>query len=145
MCSIANISRAAYYKYKNKSTCKSNIMVDIIIDVFNKINQRVGYRSIKNQYGIIVNHKKVQSKMRENSLQSIVRPKRRKFLWNQKKQKKVYLAEILLQINQMKSMMYLSTVIDLYDNYPVAWNLSSSIDKQISLDSIKMLSKNWYI
>lgn len=40
-------------------------------------------------------------------------------------------------------MMYLSTVIDLYDNYPVAWNLSQRIDKQISIDTIKQLSNKF--
>lgn len=37
-------------------------------------------------------------------------------------------------------MTYLCTVIDLYNNEPVAWNISDSQDKNLSLEAIKHLA-----
>lgn len=77
LCEIAGVSRASYYKYKKKPL-KGNTKIDkLVIDIYNKSNKRFGYRSIKstlnNEYNFIVNHKKIQRIMRENSIQSIVR------------------------------------------------------------------------
>lgn len=158
LCSIANISRSAYYKYKNKP-CKKSSIDDIIIDVFNKTNKRAGYRTvkmiIKNQYQLTVNHKKVQRIMRENDLRSIVRPKRKVYTepretrsnvlnrdFSTTKPNQKYATDITY-IPTKSSMVYLSTIIDLYDNYPVAWHISDSIDKQISIDTIKILAKKY--
>lgn len=156
LCNIARVSRTAYYKYLTNRTCKSDDISDIIIDVYNKTHKRAGYRSvkmiIKNQYNITVNHKKVQRIMQENKLYSIIRPKfkkpleikevkenivKRDFSTNKPNQK--YVTDITY-IPTRASMLYLSTIIDLYDNYPVAWNISDSIDKQISIDTVKQLS-----
>ena len=38
-------------------------------------------------------------------------------------------------------MAYLYTVIDLFNNEPVAWNISSKQDKSLSIDTIKKLAK----
>ena len=37
-------------------------------------------------------------------------------------------------------MVYLCTVIDLYNNEPVVWNISDSQDKNLSLEAIKTLA-----
>lgn len=93
--------------------------------------------------------------MRENGLQSVVRPKRKRNL--EAKEIKPNLlnrdfaatapnqkyATDITYIPTQSSMVYLSAVIDLYDNYPVAWQVSDSIDKQISIDTITMLSKTF--
>jgi transposase InsO family protein len=36
-------------------------------------------------------------------------------------------------------MMYLSVIIDLFDNYPVAWKLSDCPEKSLSIDTVKKL------
>lgn len=93
--------------------------------------------------------------MQENQLFSIVRKKGKKsfgprniksnllnrdFVADKPNQK--YATDITY-ISTASSMVYLSTVIDLYDNYPVAWTLSSCIDKQISIDTIKQLAEKY--
>ncbi|WP_442916669.1 hypothetical protein [Lutispora sp.] len=40
-------------------------------------------------------------------------------------------------------MVYLCAVIDLYNNQPVAWNISDTQDKNLSIDAIKILSKKY--
>ena len=128
----------------------------IIADIYNKSGKRFGYRRItlvlRNQYKMKVNHKKVQRIMAINNLKSIIRPK-----YKQKTEEKISFPNVLNRdfaveepnkkfvtdityIPTRTKMMYLSTVIDLYDNYPVAWKLSDSQDKSLSVDTIKKLS-----
>ncbi len=40
-------------------------------------------------------------------------------------------------------MMYLSVVIDLFDNSPVAWNISDTQDKSLSINTIKILAAKY--
>ena len=128
----------------------------MILDIYNKSGKRFGYRQVtnalRNQRHLLINHKKVQRIMRENGLKSIIRPK-----YKVKNQEKITFPNILNRefktnkpnckfatdityIPTRTKMMYLSTVIDLYDNYPVAWKLSDSQDKSLSIDTIKKLS-----
>lgn len=157
LCSIANISRSSFYKYKNKSVYRSYELDKIICDIYNKSGKKFGYRQIKltlkNQYGLIVNHKKIQRIMAEYGLKSIVRAKYRTAneeretkpnILNRQfktpKPNKKYVTDITYIPTRTKTM-YLSTVIDLFDNYPVAWCLSDSQDKSLSINTIKKLSK----
>jgi putative transposase len=157
LCEIAGISRSAYYKYKNKPVKKDTEIDKIIIDIYNKSNKRAGYRTIKfilkNKYGLVVNHKKIQRIMRENNIQSITRKKQHKNYekniikenilnrdFRASKPGEKYATDITYIPTQRK-MVYLCTVIDLYNNEPVAWNISDTADKNISLNTIKTLSK----
>ncbi len=128
----------------------------IILDIYNKSDKRFGYRQVynalRNQYKLLINHKKVQRIMQENNLKSIIRPKYK--LQNQEKisfpnvlnrnfeanRPNLKFATDITYIPTRTKMMYLSTVIDLYDNYPVAWKLSDSQDKSLSIDTIKRLA-----
>lgn len=159
LCEVASVSRSSYYKYKNKPLNTSTYIDKLIIDIYNKSNKRAGYRSIKsilkNQYGLTVNHKKVHRIMRENNIQSIVRKKFRK-----PKDKSIIKANLLNRdfsssypgkkfvtdityIPTRKKMIYLCTIIDLFNNEPVAWKVSDSQDRNLSLDTIKILSKKF--
>ena len=101
LCHIAGISRTSYYKYKKRPVNKDRALEELIISIHNKTNKRAGYRSIKyilrNEYGLIVNHKKIQRIMRENNIQSIVRKKRKRLTkaLRVKLSKKTYLTGIL--------------------------------------------------
>ena len=156
LCKISGVSRSAFYSFKHKKSCLSTELDDIIISIYNKSNQRAGYRSVKMRlkeaYGLIVNHKKVQRIMNKYSLKSVVRTKYKKtkeeiFIkpnilnrnFTTTKPNEKYATDITYIPTQNKTM-YLSTIIDLYDNYPVAWNLSDSQDKSLSIDTIKILA-----
>jgi putative transposase len=157
LCEIAGISRSSYYKYKNKPVSKDTAIDKIIIDIYNKTNKRAGYRTIKfilrNRYGLIVNHKKIQRIMRENNIQSIIRKKRKKCSeksiikenilnrdFRATRPGEKYVTDITYIPTQRK-MIYLCTAIDLYNNEPVAWNISDTADKSLSLNTIKSLSR----
>jgi transposase InsO family protein len=87
-----------------------------------------------------------------HDLKSIVRPKYKKppqddifikpnILKRDFKASKPYekLVTDITYIPTPHKMMYLSTVIDLFDNYPVAWYLSDTPDRSLSIDTIKKL------
>ena len=160
MCEIAGISRSSYYKYKRKTLNKNNKIDKLIIDIYNKSNKRFGYRTIKlalkNDYNLTVNHKKIQRIMKENNIQSVVR--RKKF--RKPKDKQIIKENILNRdfkasepgekfvtdityIPTQRKMIYLCTIIDLFNNEPVAWNISDSQDKNLSIDTVRILSKKF--
>jgi transposase InsO family protein len=157
LCNIAGVSRGAFYRYKKKPLRKNEEIENLIIDIYNKSNKRAGYRSIrailKNKYNLTVNHKKIQKIMQKNNIQSIIRKKHRR-----SKEQKIIKDNVLNRdfkatkpgekfvtdityIPTATKMTYLCTIIDLFNNEPVAWNISDTQDKSLSLDTIKMLSK----
>lgn len=159
LCEIAAISRSSYYKYKKKPAKKESTIEKLIIDLYNKSNKRAGYRTIsymlKNTYDITVNHKKVYRIMKEKNIQSQVRRKHKKPT-NQSIIKENILnrnfkaskpgekfATDITYIPTQRKMVYLSTVIDLFNNEPVAWNVSDSQDKSLSINTIKILAKKY--
>lgn len=156
MCEIAGVSRAAFYKYKKKPLKEPDEIKNLVIDIFNKSNKRAGYRTIKyilkNKYNRIVNHKKVQRIMRENGLYSIVRKKFRKPQgqltvkenllcrdFTSAEPGKKFVTDITY-IPTPQKMVYLCTVIDLFNKEPVAWNISDTQDRYLSIDTIKQLA-----
>lgn len=159
LCEIAGISRSSYYKYKNKPVDKNTDINNKIIDIFQKSNKRAGYRTIcqtlRYKYNLTVNHKKVLRIMQENNIKSIVRQKFKKpketaiikeNLLNRNfkasKPGEKFVTDITY-IPTPRKMIYLCVVIDLFNNEPVAWNLSDSQDKNLSLNAIKALSKRY--
>lgn len=159
LCEIAGISRSSYYRYKNKPIKKNTNIEEKIIKVYNRSNKRAGYRTItqilRNKYNLIVNHKKVLRIMQENNISSIVRKKFRK-----PKSSSIIKANILdrdftatkpgekfvtdiTYIPTSRTMAYLCTVIDLFNNEPVAWEVSDTQDKNLSINTIKKLAKKY--
>lgn len=159
LCEIAQVRRSSYYRYKNKPVKKDTELEEKIIQIYNKSNKRAGYRTItlllKNNYNLIVNHKKVYRIMKENNISSIVRKKFRKHkgeaeirenLLNRdftaSKPGEKFVTDITY-IPTQRTMTYLCTIIDLFNNEPVAWNISDSQDKSLSIDTIKKLSQKF--
>lgn len=156
LCSIAGISRASFYRFKKQPLKNASEIDKMIEEIFKKSGKRFGYRRVtdvlRNQYSLKINHKKVQRIMLEKGFKSIVRPK-----YKVKNEERISFPNILNRdfsvsmpnkkfatdityIPTRTKMMYLSAVVDLYDNYPVAWKLSDSQDKFLSVDTIKKLS-----
>jgi putative transposase len=159
LCEIAGVSSSAYYRYKNKPIDKNIEIEKLIIDIYNKSNKRAGYRSIKsilkNKYKLIINHKKVQRIMQKHDIKSLVRkkfrrPKEKSFIKNNILNRD-FKANIpgekfvtdITYIPTQRSMMYLCTIIDLFNNEPVAWNISDKQDKSLSIDTIEVLKRKY--
>lgn len=159
LCEIAGISRTSYYNYKNKPLKNTTEIEKLILDIYYKSNKRAGYRTIKSilktKYQLTVNHKKIYRIMRKNHIQSIVRKKFKKPKENRiikenilnrdfqaSKPGEKFVTDITYIPTQRK-MIYLSTVIDLFNNEPVVWNISDTQDKSLSIDTIKKLAQRY--
>lgn len=165
LCSIAGVSRSSYYRFKRSITLAKDPntqgidVENLVVEIYNKSNKRAGYRMIrdiiKHKYGIVINHKKVYRIMKEQGIQSIVRKKFRTIkgtegvkenLLNRdftaKKPGEKFVTDITY-IPTRHKMMYLSMVIDLFDNYPVAWKISDRQDESLSMDPVKDLAKQY--
>ena len=107
---------------------------------------------LKEQYGLIVNHKKVLRIMRELGIASIIRKKYKinrgkenikenildRNFESDKPMKK--LVTDITYIPCREKMIYLCTVIDLFNNEPVAWTVKDCQDKSLTIDTVKQLS-----
>ena len=156
MTKVAGVSRSGYYKYKKREK-KSSEIEDLVLDIYQKSGKRMGYRSIKEvlkiKYNLIVNHKKVLGVMQKLRIQSIVRKKRnfkhkdrgiKENILNRDFQSDVPYRKFVTDITYVptrREMVYICTVIDLYNNEPIVWNISTKQDKSLSIDTIQALSK----
>ena len=157
LCKVAGLSTSSYYDYKKKPLSKNEEIDELILAIYNKSNKRAGYRMIKyilrNEYKLIVNHKKVYRIMKKLGIRSIIRKKRKI------SKEKAYVKEDLLKrdftalepgkkyvtdityIPTSRKMVYLCTIIDLFNNEPVSWTVSDQQDKALSLDTLAKLVK----
>lgn len=156
LCEIAGVSRSAFYRFKHRTLPVSRELEEKIIDLYRKSGGRLGYRTIKmrlkSDYRLTVNHKKIRRIMAKYGLKSVVRAKYRM----QSSEEDVIRPDLLKRdfqagkpyeklvtdityIPTPNKMMYLSAVIDLFDNYPVAWHVSDCQDKSLSFDTIRKL------
>lgn len=156
LCEIAEIRRTTYYKYKDKPLKKDSGIEKLTLDIYHKTKKRAGYRPIKyilkDKYGLIVNHKKILRIMSEHGIQSIVRKKK------YKKPEKTTIKENILNRDFKASkpyqkfvtdityipthykMIYLCTIIDLFNNEPLVYNISDCQDQNLCIEAVKELS-----
>jgi len=153
---VAGVTRSGYHKYKKREK-KSSVIEELVLDIYRKSGKRMGYRSIKDvlkiKYNLVVNHKKVLSIMQKLGIQSIVRKKRnfkhknkgiKENILNRDFQSDVPYKKFVTDITYVptrREMVYICTIIDLYNREPVVWNISTKQDKSLSIDAIKALSK----
>lgn len=156
MCKVLEISRAAYYKWLHRTPSKRDIENEGILETIQMIyesnNGLFGYRkmtmAINRVNGIHVNEKRVRRLLRTNEMYCSYRRKSR-CCWR-KSQPEETAENILgrnfhadcpnqkwctditeIRIPGKDQKLYISTVIDLYDRYPVAWEISSRNDTDL--------------
>ena len=154
---IAGVSRTAYYRYKSKPKPITTKTEKLVIDIYRKSGKRKGYRAItdtlRNDYHLIVNKKKVLRIMQENDIQSMIRNKRKPKAENATLKENILnrdfesdtpykkLVTDITYIPTRRQMVYLCIIQDLYNNEPVAWTVSDQQDKSLSVETIKQLSR----
>jgi len=157
LCEIAGVSTSSFYAFKKRPLQKNDEIDELILGIYNKSNKRAGYRMIKQilryQYKLVVNHKKVYRIMKKLGIRSIIRKKRKLA------KEKVYVKEDLLKrdftapepgmkfvtdityIPTSRKMVYLCTIIDLFNNEPVSWTVSDYQDKTLTLETLQKLAR----
>lgn len=162
LCDIAQVSRGGYYKWlKSPKRNRDEKDLELIKIIFEKGKQKLGWRSVQmrlvNDYGVIMNHKKIIRIMRENNLITQVRRKNpyRMIMkasqehrtaanilnrdFKQKVPGKAFCTDITYLYYGMGQKAYLSAVKDIASHEIVGWKLSNNLSIGFVLDSISEL------
>ena len=155
MCSVLEISKRTYYKYRNAED-KDYYDYLIIKEIFDDSKGTYGYRRITEglriKYGVIFNHKKVKrimtkynikpeyikrirpntsyKRIEENVKQNLVK---RNF--NVEKENQIWCTDITYLIFNGKRA-YLSTIIDLYNRKVVTYKISKFNNNQLVIETL---------
>jgi putative transposase len=160
LCKLAEVSRAGYYKWlasyetRNARLDEDAVLKEHILAI-HRIRPYFGYfrmRTALRKEGLIVNHKKVRRLMRELGIQSVIRKKRpfagrkpsvlfpnvlnREFTAAATKEK---LVTDITYVRVGHDFLYLSVVLDLYNNEVITWKLGERNDLELVLETVKML------
>lgn len=155
MCAVLDISPKTYYKYRNAEDFDyvDYLMIKNVFDINKKC---YGYRRIteelKNEYGVIMNNKKVLRIMRRYDVQAEyirrckIKYKNKRIEENVKPNllnrnfttdylNKVWDTDVTYLIFK-GSRAYLSTIIDLYDRHVIAYKISKYNDNKLVMDTL---------
>lgn len=159
MCRVLEISRAAYYKWLNRGTTvqeKENArLLEEIRRIADETNNLFGYRKMtmvlnrlrKENGKTPINRKRISRLMSIHQIYSSFRPTSRKRYPKVTPEEKMenvlerkFMADKPNQkwctdVTEMKlangTKIYISTILDLYDRYPVAWHISTRNDTEL--------------
>lgn len=155
ICECLGIPRSSYYRWVKKGNKNMTELELKIKEVCTKHKYRIGHRTVKawllREYKIKVNRKTVQRIMQKYNWQCRVKPKRKiKILGESKiivpnhlkqdfkasKPNEKWVTDITyLPFGQ--SMMYLSCIMDLYNNEIIAFRIGLSQEVALVLDTLK--------
>lgn len=150
------IPKSNYYRWKTAvQSVKENDLVEKIHHICRNHKGCYGYRRVQaelmNQYSLKVNHKKVQRIMREENLLSYIRRKKFRFFKSSEKS----IIPDLIQRNFKskapcekwytdvstftfgKTPIYLSAIIDGYNNEVISYQISSSPNLKLAIQTLK--------
>lgn len=152
---VLGVPRSTYYRWLNGLKEYRNEHEDLIIEICKATNYRNGHRKIrailKRQYHIQLNRNTVQKIMQKNHLQCKVKPKRK---WKSQGESEVIAPNILNRnfsasksnekwvtdityIQYGSETLYLSTIIDLYNNEIVAYKLYNHQQTSLVIDTLE--------
>jgi transposase InsO family protein len=161
LCQIAEVSRAGYYKWLttlevHTTRMEEDSLLKEHILAIHRIRPHYGYFRMctaLRKEGFHVNHKKVRRLMRELGIQSVIRKKRpfagrkpsvifpnvlnRDFTAEKARTK---LVTDITYVRVGHDFLYLSAVLDLYNNEIVTWKLGTRNDLELVLDTVKQLN-----
>ena len=165
LCEIGKVSRSGYYKWLKYSDRPDRDADDskLITEMFNKGKRKLGWRSIQmrlfNDYGMAMNHKKIQRIMRKHRL--FVKIRRRnpyKDIMKKTQEHRTFENKLNRKFRQAlplkvfctditylffsRRLAYLSVVKDICSGEIVGWKLSRHIDMDLVLGTIEGMKKN---
>lgn len=166
LCAIADVSRKGYYAYLKRRDVvdeELQLILAFIRRVQDETGFAVGYRHmtqrIRQELGIVANHKRVHAIMARYGLLSVVR--RKKYTPEQYKRRRemkslipknllnrrffalrpgeVFVGDITY-LFCLEQVLYLKTIIDLYNRQVVAWVISENCDEDLCSAAVVQLS-----
>jgi putative transposase len=155
ICNCIGIPRSTYYRWKNRGVRKPSELEMQIKEIVERHKFRLGYRTVrawlKRDYNVKVNRSTVQKIMQKYNWQCRVKPKRkvklageshivvpnrleRNFMASKPNEKWV---TDITYLPFGLSMMYLSSIMDLYNNEIIAYRISLNQDVTLVLDTLR--------
>lgn len=159
LCEIIGIARSAYYKWLNRIPTKREYenqeLMKELVELYNEVNGIYGYRRItmnlNRRLFMRYNHKRIYRLMKILGLKSVIRKKRKKYI----KSKPQHVAGNLLNrefktnepnlkwltdVTEFKyghnKKIYLSAILDLYDNSIVAYVVGHRNDNLLVFNTL---------
>lgn len=160
LCRIAEVSRAGYYKWRlnieaRKSRMDKDTELKEHILAIHRLRPYSGYnrmRTALRKEGIPLNRKKVRRLMRELNIRSVIRKKRPFFgrkasnifpnTLNREFTAVTAKSKLVTDITYVRighDFVYLSVILDLFNNEVLAWQLSNRNDLQLVIDTVKQI------
>jgi transposase InsO family protein len=153
---VLGIPKATYYRWKKKyKNIELTPLEQLVIKLCEENHYHYGYRKIKSilnrKYGINVNRKTVQKIMQKFEIQCQVKKKRQKYIsgesnivvpnilnrnFKASRSNEKWVTDITY-LPYGSTMLYLSTIIDLYNNEIVAYKIGTSQEVNLVLDTLK--------
>ncbi|MGE6259278.1 IS3 family transposase [Heyndrickxia sporothermodurans] len=154
--SVLGVPRATYYRWKKKyKVIQLTPLEELVIKICKENFYHYGHRKIKSilnrKYRINVNRKTVQKIMQKFQIQCQVKKKRQKYIngesnivvpnilnrnFKASRSNEKWVTDITY-LPYGSTMLYLSTIIDLYNNEIVAFKLSTKQDITLVLDTLR--------
>jgi putative transposase len=154
--SVLGVPKATYYRWKKKyKVIELTPLEELVIKICEENFYHYGHRKVKSilkrKHGINVNRKTVQKIMQKFQIQCRVKMKRQKYINGESN---IVVPNILNRnfkashpnekwvtdityLPYGSTMLYLSTIIDLYNNEIVAYNIGTSQDIKLVLDTLR--------
>jgi len=159
MCECFGVPNSTYYRWKKNSLNDLPPLHLLVIDICKRHSYRVGHRNVrgilKNDHKIKVNRKTVQKIMQKYNIQCQVKVKRKVYIAGESKcivpnlLKQNFKADHpnqkwvtdITYLPYGEKMLYLSTIMDLYNNEIIAYKVSDNQDANLVLDTLKAACK----
>ncbi|MFD2658498.1 IS3 family transposase, partial [Gracilibacillus thailandensis] len=153
------IPKSTYYRWKKRVSAELPLLHQLVIDICQSLSFRVGHRNVrgilKNDHKIKVNRKTVQKIMQKYNLQCQVKVKRKVYIAGESKfvvpnlLKQDFKADRpnqkwvtdITYLPYGEKMLYLSTIMDLYNNEIIAYKVSDTQEVKLVLDTLEAACK----
>lgn len=165
LCQFAEIARSSYYKWLNKEDSKrdleNKVILQKIIEIYEKVKGIYGYRRITMNVNISLNskfnHKRIYRLMKSINLKSVIRKQKKKYVssrpeitaenvLNRDFKANAPNEKWLTDVTEFKlsdgSKVYLSAILDLGDNSIVSHVISKSNNNKLAFDTFDLAIAN---
>ncbi len=158
ICECFGVAKATYYRWRGKSWGPSELEKRII-DICEHLKFRIGHRMVRDllrkEHQIKLHRNTVQKIMQKYSLQCQVKKKRQNYIageskvvvpnylnrqFTASKPNEKWVTDITY-LPYGEKMLYLSTIMDLYNNEILAYTISDKQDKALVLDTLRKACK----
>jgi transposase InsO family protein len=161
MCEFFGVSRSGYYDWVRRGVRadRDEPIGKLIMECQKKTNNTYGYRRVKiwllRENGLVINHKAVLRIMNKYGLLSQIRRRRKYYGYCEQyhkyenqlgrnfqsdKPNRKWVTDVTY-IFTKQGVLYLSAIKDLYDNFIVAYNVTTENNNQLVFDTLKQAKK----